>query len=210
MDNIQAYNEWADKYDTVINKTRDLEGIAFRSILSLLNFETVLEIGCGTGKNTVWLLNKASVIVAADFSEAMLAKAKEKIQNDKVKFITADVRERWPFEAASFDLVTFSLVLEHIENIDFIFSEAQRVLKPGGILYIGELHPYKQYAGSKARFDTGNGTFELECFIHSIAAYFNTGKHHHFDCITLSDWFDDENNTTATPRLLTMVFKLST
>ena len=209
MNNSEAYTRWANNYDTVINSTRDLEGKAFREILSTIKFDDVLEIGCGTGKNTEWLLAKSKSIIAADFSEGMLAKAKTKIDNKIVQFIKTDVREQWLFNENSFDLISFSLVLEHIENIDFIFKEAKRVLKPGGFLYIGELHPFKQYAGSKARFDVEDGVFELECFIHNISDYLNTAKKHQFECVELMEWFDDNNAKDIIPRLLTIVFKLN-
>ncbi|MDV7140436.1 class I SAM-dependent methyltransferase [Maribacter sp. TH_r10] len=38
-----------------------------------------MELGCGTGKNTVWLLKKAQRIIGLDFSQEMLNIAKEKI-----------------------------------------------------------------------------------------------------------------------------------
>ncbi len=75
----QAYNSWADQYDTNENKTRDLEGISLGSTLSKLHFTNCLEVGCGTGKNTAWLMAHAKKVVAVDFSEKMLAKAKNKI-----------------------------------------------------------------------------------------------------------------------------------
>ena len=209
MENSEAYNSWANNYDLVINSTRDLEAKAFREILLTIQFDDVLEIGCGTGKNTEWLVTKSKSIVAADFSEGMLAKAKIKIDNKIVQFIKTDVREQWQFNNNSFDLVSFSLMLEHIENIDFIFKEAKRVLKPGGFIYIGELHPFKQYAGSKARFDVENGVFELECFIHNISDFLNTAKKYQLECIELMEWFDDKNVKDIIPRLLTMVFKLN-
>ena len=55
MDIEQAYNIWADQYDTNSNKTRDLEAISLRTALSGFQFNNCLEIGCGTGKNTQWL-----------------------------------------------------------------------------------------------------------------------------------------------------------
>jgi len=55
----QAYNSWASQYDTDENKTRDLEAKALREVFSIISFNTVLEIGCGTGKNSEWLLQKA-------------------------------------------------------------------------------------------------------------------------------------------------------
>ncbi|MEO8151045.1 MAG: class I SAM-dependent methyltransferase [Bacteroidia bacterium] len=205
MNNQQAYNSWANNYDTVINKTRDLEAIALKTALAETDFNNVLEIGCGTGKNTSWLLTKARHIVAVDFSEEMLTKGKEKIRDDHVEFMQADIREKWNFSGQQFDLVTCSLILEHIENIDFVFEQANGVLNNGGIFYIGELHPFKQYEGSKARFDTGNGVFELECFVHHLSEFFNAAKKNNFYCIAADEWFDDNDRTI--PRLLTMVFE---
>jgi len=74
----QAYDVWANNYDTVENKTRDLEAKALRESVSMFENLDVLEIGCGTGKNTEWFVSKAKRIVAADFSSEMLARAKEK------------------------------------------------------------------------------------------------------------------------------------
>lgn len=202
----QAYNSWAENYDTVINKTRDVEGIALREILSEIDFETVLEIGCGTGKNTEWLLTRAEKLVCVDFSNEMLEKAKDKIQSDKAQFVQADITKNWDFAKDKFDLVTCCLILEHIENIDFVFQQANSVLKSGGYFYIGELHPFKQFQGSKAKFETGNGIFELECFIHQVSDFFQAGKLNDFSCIELKEWFD-EDNQAAPPRILTMLFR---
>ncbi len=202
----QAYNVWANNYDTVVNPTRDLEGRALRHILAQTDSEKLLEMGCGTGKNTEWLLTKTKQLVAADFSEEMLAKAKEKITAENVVFMQMDMRQKWAFTDVEFDLITCSLALEHIENIGFVFQEAHRVLKQGGRFYLGELHPFKQYLGSKARFDTENGVYELECFVHHISDFFKAGIENGFVCIDTEEWFDDEDRT-AVPRILTLLFE---
>lgn len=206
MNNKKAYNTWAENYDTIINKTRDVEYIAIREMLSFTAADRILEIGCGTGKNTEWLLTKAINIVGVDFSDEMLSKARNKIKADNVKFIQFDIRESWNFEVKSFDLITCSLVLEHIEDLNFIFQQAEKVLKPRGLFYIGELHPFKQYQGSKARFDTKNGVIVLECFTHHISDFFKAAKDNNFSCFDLREWFDD-NDKTIVPRLLAMIFK---
>ncbi len=167
---------------------------------------SLLEIGCGTGKNTEWLLTKAKHLVAADFSAEMLAKAKEKVTAKNVEFRQFDLRGDWKFSDNQFDLITCSLALEHIEDIDFVFGQAHKVLRTGGLFYIGELHPFKQYQGSKARFDTGEGVFELECFVHHISEFFAAAKNNNFELVDLKEWFDDDDKTTV-PRLLTMIFK---
>ncbi len=87
----ESYNIWAHQYDSNVNKTRDLEAISLRQTLSSVEFESCLEIGCGTGKNTEWLVHKATHITAVDLSEAMLSKAKEKIKSSKVNFKVADI-----------------------------------------------------------------------------------------------------------------------
>ncbi len=201
----QAYNDWSKTYDSVENKTRDLEARSLREMVSGENLE-ILEIGCGTGKNTEFLQTKAANLIGADFSEEMLEKAKAKIRAENVEFRRMDLRESWDFAENSFDLVTCSLALEHIENIDYVFKQAQKVLRNNGRFYIGELHPFKQYQGTKARFETGAGVFELECFIHHISEFFEAGKKNNFECAELKEWFDDDDKTQI-PRLLTFVFE---
>lgn len=202
----QAYNSWAENYDTVINKTRDVEGIALREILAEIDFKTVLEIGCGTGKNTEWLLTRAEKLVGVDFSSEMLEKAKLKIQSEKAEFTQADITKSWDFAREEFDLVTCCLILEHIENVAFVFQQANSKLKSGGYFYVGELHPFKQFQGSKAKFETGNGIFELDCFVHQVSDFFQAGKLTGFSCVELKEWFDEETESEI-PRILTMLFR---
>lgn len=201
----QAYNAWSETYDSVENKTRDIEAKALREMISGENLN-ILEIGCGTGKNTEFLQAKAKHLIGADFSSEMLEKAKAKITAENVEFRQLDLRETWEFADDSFDLITCSLALEHIENIDFVFSEARRVLRENGRFYLGELHPFKQYLGTKARFETGSGIFELECFVHHVSEFFDVAIKNSFEIIELKEWFDDDDRTQI-PRLLTITFE---
>ena len=202
----QAYNSWAQQYDSNENKTRDLEAKSLRETLAPLTFEHCLEIGCGTGKNTVWLLEKAATVTAVDLSEEMLSKAKEKITGSNVSFVQADIMQPWTFATKAYDLVGFSLVLEHIEELQPVFAKVAAVLKSGGYLYISELHPFKQYNGSKARFETAEGTQVVTCFNHHITDFTNAGKANGLDLVSITEYFDDDDRNTI-PRLLTLLFK---
>lgn len=201
----QAYNSWAQQYDSNENKTRDLEARSLRETLAPLTFAHCLEIGCGTGKNTVWLVEKAATVTAVDLSEEMLSKAKEKITGSNVSFVQADIMQPWTFATGAYDLVGFSLVLEHIEELQPVFANAAAVLNPGGYLYLSELHPFKQYNGSKARFETAKGTQVVTCFNHHISDFISAAKTTGFELITLTEYFDDVDSNNL-PRLLTLLF----
>jgi ubiquinone/menaquinone biosynthesis C-methylase UbiE len=205
MEIQHAYNQWASQYDTNANKTRDAEAVALRNTLNNISFSKCLEVGCGTGKNTEWFVTKAAQIISIDFSEEMLAKAKQKITASNVQFIQADIKSDWAF-GNEFDLVSFSLVLEHIENLEDIFLKSKQALKNGGYIYIGELHPFKQYTGTKARFESAEGTQVLECYNHHISEFIDAAKKNNFHLIELGEHFDD-HNINEIPRILTLVFQ---
>jgi len=200
-----AYDQWSEQYDTNINRTRDLEAVGLRTLLKELPFSRCLEIGCGTGKNTEWLLKRAKHITAVDLSEGMLAKAREKIVSDRVRFVQADIMQPWTFREEAYDLVTFSLVLEHIEELGPVLKQAVLSLAPGGHVYIGELHPFKQYLGTKARFETEGGTQEVSCFVHHVSDFLNAASSNGLELVHLTEHFDQDPN--APPRILSMLFK---
>ncbi len=203
METQKAYDLWSQQYDTNVNPTRDLEGKAFRQVLEEFRFSKCLEIGCGTGKNTEWLAQKAASVTGVDLSAEMLEVARSKIKNDHVQFVQADVNADWHFSSGSYDLVSFSLVLEHIANLDTVFQKAAAALRPGGYMYMGELHPFKQYAGSKARFDMHGETVILDCFTHHISEYIQSAKKQDLELADLREYFDEVGEI---PRLIVMVF----
>jgi ubiquinone/menaquinone biosynthesis C-methylase UbiE len=202
----QAYNVWAEQYDTNTNRTRDIEGAALRSTLDKYKLSSVLEIGCGTGKNSEWLITRAQKVVAVDFSDQMLAKAKSKITSPNIQFIKADITKEWEFATDKFELITFSLVLEHIEDLDFVFDQVKQKTAAGGFVYIGELHPFKQYTGSLARFDSQGKRVELQCFTHHISDFINAATSNGLSLVYLNEWFDDDDRTKI-PRVLAILLK---
>nr|WP_294896010.1 class I SAM-dependent methyltransferase [uncultured Pedobacter sp.] len=207
MDIKEAYNIWSEQYDTNKNRTRDLEAISLRQNLKEQHFHNCLEIGCGTGKNTEWLASIAYNVLGIDLSEQMLTKAKQKMNTENVKFIQADINNDWKFtKDEKFDLATFSLVLEHIENLDLIFKRLNEVISANGVIYIGELHPFRQYNGSKARFENEEGIQIVTCFNHHISDFVNSAKKSSFQLIDINEYFDDNDKNTI-PRILSMLFK---
>jgi len=148
----RAYDQWAATYDTVPNRTRDLDEDLLRSWLERVEPGDVLEAGCGTGKNTRWLV-EAGRVIALDASAEMLDRCRLAAPSADVR--RTDLTERWPVVSASIDTVVLSLVLEHLVELSHIAQECARVLRPRGWVRISEFHPLRQQAGAGARFAMG-------------------------------------------------------
>ncbi|MDI1240331.1 MAG: class I SAM-dependent methyltransferase [bacterium] len=201
----KLYDEWSATYDAVANPTRDLEKRACESLLGQHSFERVLELGGGTGKNTGWLAERSREVVSVDLSSEMQAVAREKVTAANVEFRIGDVTDVWNFGNV-FDLITCSLRLEHVEDLVHVFREAAGVLVRGGRIYVCELHPFKQYGGSKARFEAGGVEKILECFTHHLSDYINAALISGFAIERIDEWFDGYDRS-STPRLVSFVFK---
>jgi malonyl-CoA O-methyltransferase len=205
-----AYNEWAETYDTVENRTRDLAAEVLRKADINLVGRKVIEIGCGTARNTEWLLERTDAVVALDFSEEMLARARTRIPDQRIRFVQHDVRAAWPFPDASTEVVIVMLVLEHVEHLQPVFAEAARTLRVGGELFICELHPMRQLLGGQAQF-TNPQTGERQlvpAYLHHTSDYVNAGLSSGFELISLVDWHD-EDAPESPPRLLSLHFRMS-
>lgn len=204
MDVRDAYDRWSAQYDSNRNRTRDLESTALREVLAGMTFGNCLEIGCGTGKNTVWLADKCTRLTAVDLSPNMLSIAREKVKADHVAFVEGDLLHPWTFAEGGYDLVTFSLVLEHIQHLEPILRKVAQVLERNGLVYIGELHPFKQYKGTKARFETEAGVHVVPCFDHHLSDFAGAAKAAGLRIWDIREYFDAEGQDSP-PRLLVLL-----
>jgi ubiquinone/menaquinone biosynthesis C-methylase UbiE len=207
-----AYNDWAETYDRDHNRTRDLAGETLRQVELNLAGRRVIEVGCGTGRNTEWLARPeagSASILALDFSEEMLARARTRVNNSSVRFIQHDARTTWPIGNASADVVIAMLILEHVENLAPVFAEAARVLTAGGQFFLCELHPMRQLSGGQAQFsDARSGERKLvTAFIHDVSDFVNTGISCGFELQQMGEWRDVDAPAHSQPRLLSLLFR---
>ena len=205
-----AYNRWAASYDDDKNATRDLDAMVVRRTPLSLKGADVLELGSGTGKNTVHLAAAARQVVAMDFAEGMIARAHERIATSNVRFLRHDVRDPWPVDGRTMDVVVANLILEHVHDLAPVYLEAARVLRPGGQLFICELHPYRQLAGGQAHFvdpKTGETVF-VDVHVHAVSEFVNAGIEAGFQLLSMGEWIEDGAPPEAPPRLLSLLFTL--
>ena len=131
----------------------------------------ILELGCGTGdmwKNREELIRSCVKLVLSDFSEAMVATAKEKLgEYDNVEYRTIDIQDI-PYDDGSFDAVIANMMLYHVPDINKALGEVNRVLKDGGSFYcatFGEHGIVEYLAGVLGDYGVGddsNKNFTLQ------------------------------------------------
>jgi len=106
--------------------------------LDVPNSGAVLELACGTGAVTKCLrssLPRKTRLVATDLNPGMLQTAQSTLSAvEGIEFQVADGTDL-PFEEASFDAVVCQFGVMFFPDKAQGFSEALRVLKPGGLLY---------------------------------------------------------------------------
>jgi SAM-dependent methyltransferase len=103
-----------------------------RRFLKLEPADTVIDLGCGSGRSLLWNAASGARFVGADVSPFFAREARA-----RVDLALADLR-RLPFEEATFTKGYALDVLEHLspEALDAMLTEAARVLKPGGALFV--------------------------------------------------------------------------
>ena len=105
------------------------------SWLELDGDERVLDAGCGTGQVTAALRERLprGEVVALDGSASMIDRARERLGDDRVTYIVADLRRPLPIDEpvdAILSTATFHWILDH----DTVFRNLAAVVRPGGQL----------------------------------------------------------------------------
>ncbi|MCM2339136.1 MAG: class I SAM-dependent methyltransferase [Burkholderiales bacterium] len=128
-------------YSAIRNKLRTNK---FAKIVNPQKDESILDIGCNKGLLLYRLIPHAKEVIGIDINEKLVSSLKD----EKIKFMSAT---NLKFAENSFDKVCAFEVIEHIEEIDKVFSEASRVLKNGGKFIVS--FPFEMVRGQSAILD---------------------------------------------------------
>jgi malonyl-CoA O-methyltransferase len=135
----------------------------------------------------------------------MIERAKEKMGTGNVVFILADITAPWPCADKSADLVVCNLVLEHVEELTRVFTEAHRSLMEGGRFFVSELHPFWQYRGKKARFQSAQGKSEIQAFVHHLSDFLAAAERAGLTLEGCREWWHEQDEGVP-PRLVSFTF----
>jgi SAM-dependent methyltransferase len=102
-----------------------------------LSGRSVLDIGCQTGALGIALAEAGAKVTGIDVTSWLVKAGRMRSEGWGVPqhWVTGQ-SEALPFRDASFDIVMFIDVIEHVQNADQCLREIVRVLRPGGVLYL--------------------------------------------------------------------------
>lgn len=105
--------------------------------LDLTLYDTVLDVGCGTGALCSVLNEKGLVVTGIDPADKMLGIAKKQPENKSITFIQANVLEQLPFASKSFDISIASYVAHGLQKNErkLMYAEMSRVSRNKVIIY---------------------------------------------------------------------------
>ncbi len=118
----------------------------------------ILDIGCGTGHDLAFFVERGAEAYGIDAAMKMVQYASKKVSAAKV--IQHDFTKQFPFESSYFDLVHSQFALEHEFDLTKIFEEVHRVLAPNGVFFLLVMHPIKHLLEK-----TNHSYFEQEQYV---------------------------------------------
>ncbi|KAL3479747.1 S-adenosyl-L-methionine-dependent methyltransferase [Aspergillus californicus] len=226
LDTVEAYDKWAEVYDTDGNFLQALDTIEMREMLPrfmslVLSMDSqsgprdldkevkssslnLVDLGCGTGRNTLQLIKAAPArarVTGLDASQGMLDVATVTIQNE----IANGDGERERVTLGVYDLLSScpqslpialegqvsgiisTLVLEHIP-LDKFFLAAVTLIKPGGYLLVTNMHAEMGGISQAGFVDAKTGAkIRPTSYAHEIRDVLAAGGRAGFEVVSLDE-----------------------
>lgn len=175
---IAGYDKWALTYDRDPNPLIAAEEEVTLDFIGDVQGQLVLDLGCGTGRYCVLLTDRGAEVVGIDPSQVMVNKARKKV-SEKCQFeLYHGVLKDIKFLDGYFDLIVSALIFSHIPEIEPVFDEMTRVLKPGGRIVISDFHPYWPVFGHGYTefFDEQGQEYRITSYPHLFEEYFSLSR----------------------------------
>lgn len=154
---VEQYNTFAQNYsDIFLEHNQDSISAYFRYFDFALKEKKLLDLGCGDGYDLTQMKARGAEIYGIDSSQQMVDIAQEKNPGATIK---VGYFNSIPFPDNFFDIVTSKWAFQTADDIDSIYKEIVRVLKPKGQLIYLTSHPVRQFIEKKYK---GKNYFKKE------------------------------------------------
>ncbi len=139
----KQYNGFAEDFSNEIDRLDNISRAAFYSKITNLDLKNknVLDMACGDGSDLVEYEKRGGICFGCDTSENLIDLAKQK---SSALLSVQDMRKT-NYKNDSFDIVLSKYAIGTAENVQEVFDEVARVLKPGGIFVYLTTHPMRLF-----------------------------------------------------------------
>ena len=116
---VAVYDLWLDEYKEILESNKDNE---------------ILDLGCGIGADTLYLIERGYNVLSCDFSNEALKSIQDNIPNSKTLYL--DMMKKFSIKDNTYSLIIADLSLHYFDNETtiHIMREIKRILKNNGIL----------------------------------------------------------------------------
>ena len=140
-DELAAF--WDERMEAGLTWQRHLIQPAVERLLRLQRGERVLEIACGNGEFARRMSELGGQVLAVDFSDGMLERAR--VHGGDIDYRRADAMDEAAIlalgEPGSFDAVVSNMAIMDMESIEPMVAASSRLLTPAGRFVFSTLHP---------------------------------------------------------------------
>ncbi len=162
---VEAHRLWAPGYDAGLNpllalEARTMAGLFEAGVIGPVQSMRAVDVGCGTGRSMLALLQRGADVLGVDACSEMLAEAARK-RGLRRRLVLGEAAFL-PFRSAISDLTFCSFAIDYVADLDGALSEMARITKPGGKVVISDLHPSAISSGWTRSFRAGDSVYEIE------------------------------------------------
>jgi ubiquinone/menaquinone biosynthesis C-methylase UbiE len=156
----EAYRHWAPTYDSTANPLLALEQRIAPLAKEMFQGKDVVDLGCGTGR---WLSRIEACVpqslTGVDSSEAMLRQAAQRCL-PATRLKQADCAATG-LPGQSADCIVASFVVSYVTDLQAFASEAARLLRPNGSIFVSDVHPHGRSYGWRRTVKIAAQSFEI-------------------------------------------------
>jgi ubiquinone/menaquinone biosynthesis C-methylase UbiE len=190
-------NEFIEGQEDYFSKKIDHARVFIKNQLPDLKGKVILDVGCGHGKDIqTYEELGAKEVYGIDSSESMIEEAKKRVKNPDKLFVGS--MDKTPFEDEKFDIIVGRFSIHYLEDLDKMYIEFSRILKPKGIMIFTAHHPLLGFMQLGAENYHKKGIVEMSLYnnsvkikfpFHTLKEYLSDALFEHF----YLDYVDEEN-----------------
>lgn len=193
-----GYGEWAATYEATVLDLMDIR-LLKRLRVAWRDVRRAADLACGTGRIGAWLASQGiTAIDGIDLTGPMLEKARARAVYAALK--QGDLGASG-YETGAYDLVTENLAQEHLPSLTPLYTEAARLLRPGGRFVCVGYHPFFLMQGIPTHFDrAGGGSATIKSHVHLMSDHVRAANAAGFTLAEMEESLIDDDWVALKPK----------